>query len=85
MAKVVKQFPEKGSLNGRSIYPWQRWMDGRIWELRQGKDFTPKPMNFSQQVYMKAKQLKVKAHTAVRGNRVYVQAVKIAPGKGKRG
>lgn len=81
MAKVVDHIPAKGFI-GRKTYPWNKWMDGRIWELRQGKDFKVKPMNFSQQVYMQAARLKVKAHTAIRGNRVYVHAESQTNGKG---
>jgi hypothetical protein len=38
MAKVIKVWPGRG-LDGKE-YPWNEWLDGRIWELKQGVDFT---------------------------------------------
>lgn len=85
MAKVVNTIPERGEQVGRKTYPWHKWFDGRIWELRQGKDFKPKALGFAQQAYTKGRAFKIKVTTAVRGNRVYVQAQKTANVKGKKG
>ena len=35
MAKVVDDFPPHHATK----YPWHEWLDGRAWELKQGKDF----------------------------------------------
>jgi len=42
MAKVLKEYDRSESdvKQGRPpIYPWDEWLDGRIWELTQGEDF----------------------------------------------
>jgi hypothetical protein len=84
MAKTVTAIP--GRKDGRQMYPWHKWLNGKIWELRQGKDFKGKPSMMAQQAYVKGRNQKVTVKTAVRGTRVYLHAQPIvAPSKGKRG
>ena len=69
MAKSVKQIP-----SGRRSYPWSRWLDGGVWELRQGEDFDCEPKTFVQCAghYRRRKGLEFKI--AKRGDVVYIQA-----------
>lgn len=32
------------SPNEKAVYPWDEWLDGDIWELRQGEDFDTHPL-----------------------------------------
>jgi hypothetical protein len=53
MAEVLKKF--EFEMRGRPTkYPWDRWLDGRIWKLERGVDFQPEPQNFRQCVYSAA-------------------------------
>lgn len=72
MAKVVKEIPPVKS--ARRMYPWGKWLDGRVWQLTHGKDFVSKPNGMSQQVYAAAKKMGIKATTVVRGKNVYLKA-----------
>jgi hypothetical protein len=72
MAKTVNAIPELKDL--RNAHPWEKYLNGNIWELKQGKDFKSKPTIMAQQVYGAAKKLNVKASTAIRGNKLYIQA-----------
>ena len=39
MAQVINTMPE--ARKGRPpIYPWAEWLDGRVWVLTQGEDFS---------------------------------------------
>ena len=38
MAKTLKAFPRP--LPSTEKYPWDTWLDGQIWRLERGKDFS---------------------------------------------
>lgn len=38
MAKVLKEY-ERTPPGRPAIYPWDDWLDGRIWMIKQGEDF----------------------------------------------
>lgn len=44
MATVLDAFPKRMRKNGGAVckYPWDAWLDGRIWKLVPGVDFTCK-------------------------------------------
>lgn len=43
MAKVVEKFLfQSGGRGRKQMYPWEEWLDGRIWELKRGNDFNGK-------------------------------------------
>lgn len=79
MAKTVNAIPEMKDLRG--AHPWEKYLNGSIWELKQGKDFKSKPTIMAQQAYGAAKKLNVKATTAIRGNKLYIQAKEKVSGK----
>lgn len=37
MARVIHEFPAE---KPKSLYPWDDWGNGEIWELVQGEDYT---------------------------------------------
>lgn len=39
MARVVDKLPPSRKSTGPN-YPWDEWLDGRVWELTVGEDFT---------------------------------------------
>lgn len=82
MAKVVKEIPNIRQM-GPQKYPWNKWLDGRVWQLNGGKDFTSKPSGMAQQAYSAARKMGVKVQTAIRGNRVFLKATPITKGKTK--
>jgi hypothetical protein len=41
MAERLDSFPVRRS-HARSKYPWDEWLDGSVWRLTQGEDFTAK-------------------------------------------
>lgn len=64
MAKVVKDFP--GTKRG-GTYPWDKWLDGQVWELTRGKDFTVSIVNFRSMVYCESKRRGLTARVSLRG------------------
>lgn len=42
MAKKLERFPTELTSRALSIYPWDEWFDGDVWELVFGEDFTIK-------------------------------------------
>jgi hypothetical protein len=39
MARQLDSFPTPPTRR----YPWEEWLDGHVWELRRGEDFSAKP------------------------------------------
>lgn len=58
----------------REGYPWDEWLDGRVWHLTRGEDFTTSPRNFSSSVRQAAARKGVKLSTRVLGDNVFIQA-----------
>lgn len=74
MARKVDSFPPTP---GRPKYPWDKWFDGSIWELKRGKDFDCKATSLRVMAVGMAtdRNLTVKTRTTDE-NTVYIQAVK---------
>lgn len=43
MAQRIDVFPDAPS---QSVYPWDEWFDGSVWELTPGEDFVGQPATF---------------------------------------
>jgi hypothetical protein len=43
VARIIEQFPEA---QAQSMYPWDEWFDGSVWELTSGEDFKGQPVTF---------------------------------------
>lgn len=39
MSRIIDEMPADRR-DGRRIYPWDQWTDGRIWEIERGVDFS---------------------------------------------
>lgn len=46
-----------------SMYPWEKWLNGQVWFLRTGTDFTCMEMSMQGQAYMWATKLGVAVTT----------------------
>jgi hypothetical protein len=43
VARKIKEFPDAPV---QSMYPWDDWFDGSVWELTPGEDFKGRPTTF---------------------------------------
>jgi hypothetical protein len=43
VAQRIDVFPDAPS---QSVYPWDEWFDGSVWELTPGEDFAGQPATF---------------------------------------
>ena len=77
MASVVDRMPEE--YETRRKYDWNEWLDGQVWELVAGTDFTVPVRSMAAQVYQAAvrRGIAVRVSLLDGGARVRVQA---APG-----
>lgn len=74
MAKKVKELPPSAMGTG-GLYPWDEWLDGSAWELRQGEDFSVSVSSMKSQATIRAKKRGLGLHTRERGKLLYVQAI----------
>jgi len=56
----------------KSIYPWDEWTDGSIWQVTEGEDFTSSPKTFVQGCYAHAKRHGLKVEVRSVGESVVV-------------
>ena len=79
MAAVLKnfKFPQL-----EAKLPWDKWLDGRIWQLTQGVDFKIKLDSFQQKAFQVAGKKGGKLRTNIRGNSVVLQ---FTPKSGRKG
>lgn len=71
MADPITTWPGRSS---SAKYPWNEWLDGQIWSLVQGTDFTGPPNNMRNAASAAAKVRGLKIRTSVQENTVFVQA-----------
>lgn len=43
MARTLKHFAPPKSKGRKPTYPWERWFNGKTWQLSRGQDFTCEP------------------------------------------
>lgn len=62
---------------GEEKYPWDQWLNGGVWHIKQGEDFDVDVPSMRSCIYMAAKRhkKKVKTHTPKKGNSIYMQAI----------
>lgn len=77
MASTVRSFPEVQRMKAKrgrpSLYPWDKWFNGRIWKLKQGEDFSA--MFFQSQAHTAARTRGVKLKTRMVDGDLYIQAL----------
>ena len=74
MAKVLKDFPVRAGKNSR--YPWDEWLNGRVWRLVYGTDFHVTSHSFLGSLSYRAKRSGIKVRTQHDGNdALIIQAI----------
>lgn len=58
----------------RDRYPWTDWLDGQLWELKRGEDFTITTAGFVSAVHHAARESNMRVRTKRRGDTVWIQA-----------
>lgn len=85
MAKLLNAFPEDKESQPRGRYPWDKWMDGRVWELHQGTreeveagkaDFHVTTKSFTSAVKQAAKSKGGEVRTAPDGAKLTILFIK---------
>jgi hypothetical protein len=74
VARIIEQFPEA---QAQSVYPWDEWFDGSVWELTPGEDFKGQPATFRASAVAQAGRRGGKVRTRKirdeQGERLYLQ------------
>ena len=78
MAKVLEKYIFKSRA---WKYPWDKWLDGKIWEFTQGKDFKTSTTTFRQSAKSVAKRHGGKMRTHEDGKKVVIQFIPGGGGK----
>lgn len=86
MAKTLSAFPDEDESQKRGRYPWDKWLDGQVWELKKGSrtevesgeaDYAVTTKSFRSAVMQATVTRKGDVRTAVleEGNKLVVQFV----------
>lgn len=67
MAETLPELPQPRRSDGTfvEIYPWDDWLDGRIWRVKQGVDFQVSPRSFATMVRVTAWRRGLRARTRI--------------------
>lgn len=68
MAQPLDELPKVASGPGRhkaSKYPWDLWLDGRIWQMEGGVDFFVKAASFRALIYETARKRNIAVQTQI--------------------
>lgn len=77
MAEIIDEFPVSHHRNSK--HPWDTWLDGRVWKIKQGEDCTVETDKFTRSVYAAARNRGLKARIRVlNGDTLVIQARKAA-------
>ena len=71
MAETIDAFPETPT---PARYPWDEWLDGRIWKLTAGDDFNGTARDFSSHIRISAYRRNLLMTIRREGNHLYIQA-----------
>lgn len=74
MARTVKTFPPDQRGRAPRVSKYEPWLDGQVWKLVEGKDFTMPAKSLIPILRTLAKRRGLKARAVVRPDGVYVQA-----------
>ena len=81
MAAVLKNFTFPRL---EAKLPWDKWLDGRIWQLTQGEDFKLQLHSLRAQGSLAARKKGGRLRTNTRGNSVVLQFIPKSGRKSKR-
>ena len=82
MARTLNEIPvgmDKRTTRATK-YPWDQWLNGDLWELTQGEDFTVSTTSMTSAATLYAMRRGIKVNTTQRGRHVYVQAIGVNGG-----
>lgn len=65
MAEKLKTWPKNIESGGRVQYDWDLWLNGEIWKITQGKDFTCKLESLQSYVHLAARQRGLSVRTGL--------------------
>lgn len=65
MARRLKSFNWNGGSEKKSKYPWDKWLDGSIWQLTQGRDYAIKTSSLRVTATKEAKERGLKLRTKI--------------------
>jgi hypothetical protein len=71
MAEIVDRMPEAYEL--RRKYDWNAWLNGEVWQLRQGVDFEVPVRSIAAQTYQAADRRGVTVAVAVNGKEAWIR------------
>lgn len=71
MAQPVEQ--KIPSIANKHMFPWEQWLDGRTWILKQGEDFHLNPKQMRQAIYKAANKYGVKVQVHINDNKVTIE------------
>jgi len=75
MAERLKQFPTAhAGVNGGRRYPWDLYLDGSVWRLAQGRDYTCRGKSIVSQANKMGRMRGLRVRTVVEGDTVVIQA-----------
>ena len=75
MAKVLKSFHFTGR-SGASKYPWNEWLDGRVWEISFDRDVKSKHReSFRSLCHTAARHRGGTCRTSISGDTIVIQFV----------
>lgn len=75
MAQVLQELPKRTGVGRTEKYPYDEWLDGKIYQLDAGADFEGKVTAFSTSIRQAAGRRNLKVNLVTLENGVAVQAV----------
>jgi hypothetical protein len=72
MARVIED-PGVAWDRGMYKYPWSTWLDGQLWELTPGVDFTVPVVNFQAMAHRYANNYDMRIRTKQRDGKLLLQ------------
>jgi|APSaa5957512493_1039668.scaffolds.fasta_scaffold02901_3 hypothetical protein len=66
MAQILESMPPTNKGRNARKYPWDTWLDGRVWLLKQGEDFHTKSLvSFRTNLYRNAATMGLRVRTSL--------------------
>ena len=79
MASKLKQFTFRGRGRQASRHPWDEWLNGDIWKLVKGTDFSCRVESFRSMAYAAAHYRGLKFQSQIDGDTIVIRALEKAP------
>lgn len=76
MARKLQQADLPAVQTTQTIYPWKDWLDGGVWELIPGEDFTVRVTSFISAAHGAASRRGTKLHIRNQDGKLLLQAVR---------